>query len=214
MEEVGGTAPPPTHPAPPPPGRSVNPSPRLWAARGASGFPGANYPPRARPPGPLPAAANPVPFAHAPKGCRARVDGRDPFQARFPKRGGKEPGLAPPFSYRTALRVPAGSAAARLDRRSGACWELKSPTAAALADPNWPRVLAASSGTSNRPVPGPQWRPRGASSRGGERGGALRLQILSLPSPRLSSFCPKELSLVEVILIWGNYFGGFVHLPF
>lgn len=41
-------------PPPPPPRRSVNPSLRRWAVRGASGFLGANHPPRARPSGPFP----------------------------------------------------------------------------------------------------------------------------------------------------------------
>lgn len=53
-------------PPPPPPWRSVNPSPRRWAARGASGFLGANHPPRARPSGPLPATACPAPLAPVP----------------------------------------------------------------------------------------------------------------------------------------------------
>lgn len=47
---------------------SVNPSPRRWAVRGASGFHGTNQPPRAESPGSFPAAAKSAPLAPAPQG--------------------------------------------------------------------------------------------------------------------------------------------------
>ncbi|KAM5315095.1 uncharacterized protein AAES06_020556 [Glossophaga mutica] len=64
-------------------------------------------------------------------------------------------GWLSPSPTRTVLRIPAGSTAPRVGRRSGACWELESPTAAAPADPNWSRVLAA----PNRPGAEPRLPP-------------------------------------------------------
>lgn len=68
-------------PPPPPPRRSVNPSPRRWAVLRASGFHGANYPPRARSPGLPPAAASSALLA--PEGRRARAGRRDPSRPGF-----------------------------------------------------------------------------------------------------------------------------------
>ncbi|XP_035887570.1 uncharacterized protein LOC118501899 [Phyllostomus discolor] len=68
----------------------------------------------------------------------------------------KSQGWLSPSPTRTVLRIPAGSTAPRVGRRSGACWELESPTAAAPADPNWSRALVA----PNRPGAEPRLPPR------------------------------------------------------
>ncbi|XP_025249435.1 uncharacterized protein LOC112629869 [Theropithecus gelada] len=79
-------APPSAPPSPASTRRSVNPSPRRWAVQGASGFLRANHPPRARPLGVSSRRGRPG-FSHpSSEGRRARVSGRGPLRARFPKR--------------------------------------------------------------------------------------------------------------------------------
>lgn len=122
---------------------------------GLPGFSALNYPPRARPPRTL-FLPQPVVF-HSPPPPPSRAAGREWAGVIFPRPsfrnvGEKEPRLAPRFSYQTALRVPAGSAATRLDRGSGACWELESSTAAALADPQPAAGLGRPLGDSPTPA--------------------------------------------------------------
>ncbi|KAM7075019.1 uncharacterized protein WM277_001170 isoform 1-T1 [Molossus nigricans] len=146
---------------PPPPGRSVNPSPLRWAVRGASGFLRTDHPPRARLPGPLPAAASQISFAPVPGDAGHEWEGVIPSRPSFRNVRERSQGWLPPSPTRTALRNPAGTAAPRVRRRSGACWELESPTAAAPADLNWPRVLA----TPTVPALNPGCHPRGKSEK-------------------------------------------------
>lgn len=107
---------------------------------GLPGFSALNYPPRAPPPRarfpPQPVVFHsPPPPPPPPRAAGPEWAGVIPTRPSFRNVGEKEPRLAPRFSYQTALRVPAGSAATRLGRGSGACWELESSTAAVLADP-------------------------------------------------------------------------------
>lgn len=148
-----------THPAPSPRGRSVNPSPPRWAVLRVSGFLRANYPPRARVSRPLPAAASYAPPVPGPEGRRTREGSPDRFRPSFldvrersqnwlpasPTEPSYESQRAAPPRVSATGAVPSGS------------WS--SPTAAALADRNLPRVLAAGSGTPNRPSAGPRSPP-------------------------------------------------------
>lgn len=115
----------------------------------------------------------------------------------------KEARAGPLFPTQTTLRVLAGGAATRVGRRSGACWYLESPTAVP-ADPNWPRVLAARSGT---PQPSGRWTLVAAPAVRPVGGGFLGLLVLWFPSLKTTQSLLWTLSLVSGFnlgtLSWG-----------
>lgn len=159
-----------THPAPSPRGMSVNPSPPRWAALRASGFLRANYAPRARASRPLPAAASYAPPVPDPEGRRTREGCPDRFMPSFldvRERSQNWLPASPTEPYYESQRAAPPRVSATGAVPSGS-WS--SPTAAALADRNRPRVLAAGSGTPNRPSAGPRSPPHGASNGGGREG--------------------------------------------
>ena len=106
---------------------------------------------------------------------------------------------APPRAS-AAEAVPAGSWSPQRPRRS------LTPTGRGSRPP--------ARGPPNRPGAGPRSPPRGASSRGRGRGGALGLLVLSVPSPRLSPVSPLGAVVGQSDFNWGKLSWGLCPLPF
>lgn len=130
--------------APPPPGGALTRPRSGWAARGASGFLGSQPPPtcaiessrvllRSSPPPTSPGGG----AGHGRTGVSLSAGPG----VRAVRR--REAGELPRSPTRTALRVPAGSAATRVGRGSGACRELEFSTAAGSLTSTGPQPFRA-----------------------------------------------------------------------